>query len=155
MNAREVKEKLKEYAVIIDSLKEAGIVRTYNSPVGDYAEWLVSEKLNLKLEKNSKKGYDAVDESSGIRYQVKSRWMHPGKNSRQLNVIRKYDENQFEYLIVVIFGNNFEVEEAYQIPHDAIKDFFEPKEYQNGVIITLTKEIISDSRVEDVTELLK
>ena len=47
MNAREVKEKLKEYAVIIDSLKEAGIVRTYNSPVGDYAEWLVSENSIL------------------------------------------------------------------------------------------------------------
>ena len=36
--------------------------------------------------------YDAVDDASGIRYQIKSRWMHPGKNSRELNVIRNYEE---------------------------------------------------------------
>ncbi|MCM1284072.1 MAG: hypothetical protein NC180_10315 [Muribaculaceae bacterium] len=44
MNDLEVKQKLKGYAEILNSLYEAGIVRTYNSPVGDYAEWLVSKK---------------------------------------------------------------------------------------------------------------
>ena len=66
MEEIEVKEKLKEYAAILNSLHTAGIVRTYNSPVGDYAEWIVSTKLNLLLEKNSKKGYDAIDEANGI-----------------------------------------------------------------------------------------
>ena len=109
MTEQEVVSKLKDYAAIINSLYSAGVVRTYNSPVGDYAEWIVSTKLNLLLEKNSKKGYDAIDDASGIRYQIKSHWMHPGKNSRELNVIRNYEEKQFDYLIAVIFGNDFEV----------------------------------------------
>lgn len=51
MTEQEVVSKLKDYAAIINSLYSAGVVRTYNSPVGDYAEWIVSTKLNLLLEK--------------------------------------------------------------------------------------------------------
>lgn len=55
-------------------LNQRKIVRTYNSPVGDYAEWLVSEKLGCALEHNSKKGHDTYDPKTGFRYQIKSRW---------------------------------------------------------------------------------
>lgn len=155
MEEVEVKEKLKEYAAILNALHLAGIVRTYNSPVGDYAEWIVSTKLNLLLEKNSKKGYDAIDSASGTRYQIKSRWMHPGKNSRELNVIRNYEENQFDCLIAVIFGNDFEVAEAYKIPHDVIGEYFPYKEHQNGVVVTLGSSFIQNTRVEDITYIFR
>ena len=49
MHEMEVKTKLKEYADILNSLSSAGIVRTYNSPAGDYAEWLVSIGMALIL----------------------------------------------------------------------------------------------------------
>lgn len=55
MNSENVKQKMKEYADILETLKKDGIIRTYNSPVGDYAEWLVSEKMNLIREKIVKK----------------------------------------------------------------------------------------------------
>lgn len=155
MTDQEVVNKLKEYASILNSLHTAGIVRTYNSPVGDYAEWLVSTKLNLRLEKNSEKGYDAIDANTGLRYQVKSRWMHPGKNSRQLNVIRNYDDNQFDYLVAVIFGNDFEVAEAYLIPHDVPKEYFSFNKHQNGIVVTLTQEFVKDERIEDITHIFK
>lgn len=155
MTEQEVMSKLKDYAMILNSLHSAGVVRTYNSPVGDYAEWLVSTKLNLQLEKNSEKGYDAVDVESGLRYQIKSRWMHPGKNSRQLNVIRNYEDNQFDYLIAVIFGNSFEVVEAYLIPHSLPKEYFPFNKHQNGIVVTLTQEFIQDSRVKDITYRFK
>lgn len=155
MTEQEVVSKLKDYAAIINSLYSAGVVRTYNSPVGDYAEWIVSTKLNLLLEKNSKKGYDAIDDASGIRYQIKSRWMHPGKNSRELNVIRNYEEKQFDYLIAVIFGNDFEVAEAYKVPHDIIGEYFPYKEHQNGVVVTLGSNFIQDTRVEDITYIFR
>lgn len=155
MREDEVVEKLKEYAAILNSLYSAGIVRTYNSPVGDYAEWLVSIKLNLQLEKNSEKGYDAMDEESGLRYQVKSRWMHPGKNSRQLNVIRNYGDNQFDYLIAVIFGNDFEVAEAYKVQHDVLSEYFPFNTHQNGIVVTLTQDFIQDARVEDITNIFR
>lgn len=43
------------YADILEELNCRNVVRTYNSPVGDYAEWLVAEKLDFVLEHNSKK----------------------------------------------------------------------------------------------------
>ena len=155
INEPEVKQKLKDYADIINSLYAAGIVRTYNSPVGDYAEWLVSTKLGLELQKNSEKGYDAIDVNSGVRYQVKSRWMHPGKNSRQLNVIRNYLDNQFDYLVAVIFGVDFEVVEAYLIPHDLIGEYFPLNNHQNGIVVTLTNWFIKDDRVKNITNQIK
>lgn len=155
INEPEVKQKLKDYADIINSLYAAGIVRTYNSPVGDYAEWLVSTKLGLELQKNSEKGYDAIDVNSGVRYQVKSRWMHPGKNSRQLNVIRNYLDNQFDYLVAVIFGVDFEVVEAYLIPHDLIGEYFPLNNHQNGIVVTLTNGFIKDDRVKNITNQIK
>ena len=155
INEPEVKQKLKDYADIINSLYEAGIVRTYNSPVGDYAEWLVSTKLGLELQKNSEKGYDAIDVNSGVRYQVKSRWMHLGKNSRQLNVIRNYLDNQFDYLVAVIFGVDFEVVEAYLIPHDLIGEYFPLNNHQNGIVVTLTNGFIKDDRVKNITDQIK
>ena len=61
------------YAAILAELNERNVVGTYNTPVGDYAEWLVAEKLGFVLEHNSQKGYDALDPKTGLHYQVKSR----------------------------------------------------------------------------------
>jgi hypothetical protein len=155
LETKDVKQKLKDYADILNSLYAEGVVRTYNSPVGDYAEWLVSTKLGLELQKNSEKGYDALDKKTGLRYQVKSRWMHPGKNSRQLNVIRNYNDNQFDYLVAVIFSVHFEVAEAYLIPHDLISEYFPTNKHQNGIVVTLTNEFVKDVRAKEITSQLQ
>lgn len=153
MNETEIKELLKKYSEILNSLYSAGIVRTYNSPVGDYAEWLVSTKLGLTLQKNDTAGYDAFDKT-GMRYQIKGRWMHPGKNTRQLTVIRDYAQKPFDYLVVVIFGVDFEVEEAYLIPYEIIGKYFPHNKHLNGIVVTLTKKFLSDPQVEDIKEKL-
>ena len=152
MSENEIAQKLEEYASILKDLKAANVIRTYNSPIGDYAEWLVSNTLGLKLEENSKKGYDAIDENSGEKYQIKSRWFHQGKNSNRLNVIRNYDDNQFKYLIIVIFEKNFTVKEAYKVEHDVIKKYFDFNEYQRGYIVSLKKEFLEDEGVVDITD---
>ncbi len=101
------------YGNILSELNSRGVVRTYNSPVGDYAEWLVSHKLGLNLERNSQKGYDTCLEQDKVRitYQIKSRWEHgaPSAKTRKLSVLRDVGENAFHYLIAVIFGPHFEV----------------------------------------------
>ena len=96
-------ELLEMYSDILTQLNERKIVRTYNSPVGDYAEWLVAKSLGLKLEKNSKKGCDAIDEETNVRYQIKSRWERNSisKGSRKLSVIRNYEDNQPRYIILI------------------------------------------------------
>ena len=96
---------MNQYAAVLITLNERGVIRTYNSPVGDFAEWLVSQKLGLRLEKNSARGLDATG-SDGLRYQIKCRWERtdfPTPQSRELGVIRSLEKNQFDFLIAVIF----------------------------------------------------
>lgn len=113
---------MNQYAAVLITLNERGVIRTYNSPVGDFAEWLVSQKLGLRLEKNSARGLDATG-SDGLRYQIKCRWERtdfPTPQSRELGVIRSLEKNQFDFLIAVIFDSHFQVRAAYQIPHEII-----------------------------------
>ena len=65
-------ELMNMYAEILAELNSRNVVRTYNSPVGDYAEWLVAEKLGFVLEHNSQKGYDAYDPKTGCAIRLKA-----------------------------------------------------------------------------------
>ncbi len=145
------------YAEILAELNSRNVVRTYNSPVGDYAEWLAAEKLCLKLEKNSKKGYDAYDLKTNLRYQIKSRWErgNPTPYSRELNVIRNYTDNQFDYLIIVIFDEHFVTKEAYMLPHNIIKTYARYNKHQNGYILTAIGDVLKDPKTEDITEKMR
>lgn len=156
MNEKEIKEKLKAYAEILDSLYKSGIVRTYNSPVGDYAEWLVSNKLGLELQNNSTAGFDASDVNTGLRYQIKCRWVNPKNKKKQLSVIRDYEKCPFDYLVAVIFSFDFEIEEAYLVPYEIIKKYFSYSynKHLNGIMITLTNKLISDPQVKDIKSKL-
>jgi len=89
-----IDELMNTYADLLLELNRRKVVRTYNSPVGDYAEWLITDKYGYSLEANSQKGFDAYDPCTHIRYQIKSRWERdlPSAQSRELNVIRNCDE---------------------------------------------------------------
>ena len=137
MNENEMAQVLalmNQYARILTELNDRHVVRTYNSPVGDFGEWLVAQKLGLTLERNSAKGLDAID-PDGLRYQIKCRWErsdHPTVSSRELSVIRNLDKKQFDYLIVVIFDRSFCIKEAYSIPHDIIQRYALYRHHVNG-----------------------
>ena len=140
---------LRDYSKAMDALLEAGIVRTRNNPVGDYAEWVVKEELNLKLEKNSKSGYDATDKK-GIRYQIKGRRVTSKNKSRQLGVIRDLNEKKFDFLVAVIFDEQFNVIEAYKIPHKIIKNHSKYSEHQHGHLVHLKGEILKDKLTQKI-----
>lgn len=143
------------YANVLNELNKRNIIRTFNSPVGDYAEWIIADKLNLKLESNSQKGFDAVDIQKGTRYQIKSRWERDNTKKRIFNVIRNYDENQFDYLILVIFDQKFKVKEAYKVPHDIIIKYIPYNKHQNGYVVSLSSSLINDANVKDIMYLFK
>lgn len=150
-------ELMNMYAEILAELNSRKVVRTYNSPVGDYAEWLVAEKLGFVLEHNSQKGYDAYDPKTGLRYQVKSRWERGAVSaqSRELNVIRNYDDNQFDYLIIVIFDESFCVKEAYMLPHNTVKSYARYNRHQNGYILIARGAVLADENTENITAYLR
>lgn len=78
-----ISDLLKYFTDVLDELKQRGVVRTRNTPVADYAEWLVAQSLGLSLERNSRAGYDAMN-AKKERFQIKSRRLDPSNKSRQL-----------------------------------------------------------------------
>lgn len=144
---------LRNHSAILDELKRRKVVRTKNNPVGGYTEWLVSKKFKLKLEPNSKIGYDATDRR-GIKYEIKGRMVTPDNPSTQLSVIRGLKLKHFEYLIGVIFDENYNVMYAAQMPHKLVAKYSTFRKSVNGNIMHLPKSIFEDKRVKDITKKL-
>lgn len=146
-------ELLSLHAEILTQLRKRDVIRTKNNPVGDYAEWLVSKALNMTLLKNSATGVDAID-SDGMKVQIKARRITPDSPSRLLSALRNYHAAEFDYLIAVIFDENYNVVEAYKIPHEMIGDYACYHKHTNAHIITLKGKILSDYRITNITERL-
>jgi len=132
-------------------LKRREIVRTNNNPLGDYAEWLVANIMDLKLAENSKAGYDAISDA-GVTFQIKARRVTPENPSRQLSAIRNYAEKDFDWLIAVIFNKYFNVINAYLIPHEVIGDYYPHRNHVNARVVVMSGAILQDKRVMEITE---
>jgi hypothetical protein len=141
------------HADILDELKRRSVVRSKNNPLGDYTEWLVSKLLGLKLESNSTAGFDAMD-SKKVRYQIKGRRITPNNKSRQLSAIRNMSKKPFDFLIGVIFDQNYKVICAAQIPHKVVSEIASYRSYVNGHIMHLREGVLQDKRIKDLTERL-
>jgi hypothetical protein len=146
-------ELLRQYTAVIDELKNRGIVRTNNAPLGDFTEWLVAKRMNLDLAPNSKAGYDAISDA-GVKFQIKGRRVTPSNNSRQLSAIRKYEEADFEYLIAVIFDENFSIIEAYLISHEIVGKYGRFQKHTNALNLIMSGAILDDPGIMKVGELL-
>lgn len=110
---------LKLNAETISELKRREIVRTSNSPLGDYAEFLYCKAYGWEQKNNSEKDIDAVD-TNGIRYQIKSRTLKNGKVKIPLSAIRRLPENIFDFAAVILFNPNYSIYRSALIPHKII-----------------------------------
>lgn len=147
----EEKELLELYGKLMEELRRRKLVRSSNNPVSDYAEKIVCEKLGLSLQKKSSKGYDAVDENTGTKYQIKARRLTRHNKSRQLGVIRNLDQKLFDFLIAVIFNESFEPIEIWRIPRATIPKYARYCQHQNGHILVLTGEVLEDKTVTSIS----
>ena len=145
-------ELLQLQGAVITELRDRNIVRTSNAPLGDYTEWLVAHHLNLDLETNSTAGFDATTKGEvKSRIQIKGRGLTEQNQSRQLSVIRKYEEKDFDELVAVIFNEDFTVKEAYRMPHEVIGKYAKYRPHPNGHVVILKGPILEDDRVVDIT----
>jgi hypothetical protein len=150
---KSIKQLLQTHSSIIEELKSRNVLRTRNNPVADFSEWLIAKSLRLTLEGNSKAGYDAIDKKK-IRYQIKGRRIVPENKSTQLGVIRNLDKKNFDYLIGIIFDNDYTALYAAKIPHFIVSKFAKFSKHQNGHILHLKKDIFADKRVKNITKLI-
>jgi hypothetical protein len=150
LTALTVTELLTTHSAAIEELRRRGVVRSQNNPTGDYTEWLVSKHLNLTLETNATKGFDAKD-CSGNRYQIKGRRITTKNKSTQLGVIRDICGGNFDFLIAVVFDEDWNILIAAKLPHSAVSGIATFRKHVNGHIMHLRSTIFSDSSVEDLT----
>lgn len=145
-------ELLQLYGKLMEELRQRKLIRSSNNPVSDYAEKIVCERLSLSQATKSIKGYDAIDENTGMKYQIKARRLTRYNKSRQLGVIRNLDEELFDYLIAVIFDEFFKPIEIWRIPRKTIPKYARYSRLQNGHILVLTGKILEDKTVTLISE---
>ena len=129
------------YADLMNELRDRGLIRSSNNPVADYAEKIAVETLNLERAGKEEKGYDAV--GGHIKYQIKGRRITRYNNSRQLGVIRNLEERLFDFIVAVIFNEDFSVKEIWKIPHQFIRENSRYSTTQNGHIFIANSNLLS------------
>lgn len=129
-------------------------MRSSNSPVAGYAEFLVATALKLELATKSTKGYDAVS-SDGVRYEIKARRPTRHNRSRQLSAIRNLPAEEFDYLAGVLFHRDYSIARGCLIPVETVGAMARYQEHTNAWILHLRDELWNLDEVEDITEQLR
>jgi len=146
-----IRRLLREYAGVMAELRERKVMRSANSPVSDYAEWLAARALGLDLVHLSTTGYDALDRRTGKRYEIKARRTAPGSKPTMLSAIRGLGEKHFDYLLVVLFDAGFMVKRAALIPHRLVQEVAVYRKHVNAHIVLLRDALWERPEVKDVT----
>lgn len=153
MNEKEAVEYLRRYSELLKALRDGGVVRSFNSPVGDFVEWLVCRRLGLELQRESEKGFDAKSPTDGKRYQIKGVWRYGGRKHLRTSPLRNYDEHSFDELIIVVLAEDFKVEKVLSVPHCVVGDYYRPSRHINAISVVLTQKFLSDCRIKDITSV--
>ena len=108
---------MKQIAIATRKLRQLGVART-ERPISDYVEWVVSEKLGLRLNSNPiEQGFDAVD-TDGKRYQIKSRMIPKRSGNTGFDNIEPHD---FDYLICTFVDPaTYQIHSAYKVPRSVV-----------------------------------
>ena len=134
---------LREYSTLMKRLKVQGVIHSGNNPVADFAEYIACQMLHLTLAKKNSTGHDAVD-AAGRRYEVKSRRLTEKNGSLQLGAIRQLQAKYFDFLVVVIFSEDFELVGVWKIPRKTVAKYARFSKYQNAYILTFSDNVKTD-----------
>jgi hypothetical protein len=149
-----VPELMRFYAAILSELKERGIARTGNGPVGDYAEALFARAYGWRLGANSEAACDAVDDA-GIRYQIKGRRLTTPSSSRQLGALRCLPERGFDILAAILFDVDVTVLRAVPVPIELVEQAARRAEHTNSWRLMLSDKLCAAPGVIDVTDAIR
>jgi len=150
-----VQSLLKIYSEILKELRRRNLIRSTNNPVADIAETLVALALKLELVEASTAGYDAISKSNGLRYEIKSRRITSENKSRQLSFIRELDKEHFDFLVGVLFGEDFQILKACIIPRSTVQKLAKYVKHVNGWRLMLADSIWNEVGVTDMSDTLR
>ena len=144
-------ELLQTHSAVIAELLCRGVVKTKNNPIGDYAEWLVCNRLGLESQGNSQAAFDAID-GQRTRYQIKARCS--GANSVQFSPMRNLEQHGFDFVVAIVFDEDYSVRFAVKIAYDAVPKLARYRAYVNGYVLILTNKAVEEDGVEDISDLV-
>lgn len=153
LNKRSVSQLLFLYSDILEELRSRCIIRSSNNPVADYSEYLCVNAFTLQSADKSTKGFDATD-SQGIRYQIKGRRLTRHNSSRQLGMFRDLEKDPFDYLIGILFDENFRVHRACKLPISIVRTNSQRVERTNSCRFVLRDSIWLLHGAVDVTKAI-
>ena len=142
-------ELLSDWAAIMREMLRRGIVRTANNPVGDIAEALVADYYGVDLATSSQKSWD-LKTKEGELVQVKARRTTGGSKSLALSPIRS--EDGYDFVVAVIFSEDFGTTEALKIPRSVVNSRFKRRRHVNGRVITITDSLRQHEEVIDLAD---
>ena len=149
---RSTPELLSDWAAVMRELRKRDVIRTNNNPVGDIAEAIVAAHYDGTRGAFAQRGWDVQlppsDEfPDGERVQVKAMRQTPTNKRSSLSPIRDAD---YDSVVIVIFDEDFNVTEGLRITRPVVEELFKHKAYVNGRVITVTKALRVDPRIETI-----
>lgn len=143
---------LRLYGRILDELRDRGIQRTRNAPLGDYAEYLAWTAFGGVLEPNSTKSHDITTES-GLRIQVKARTVAAStRPSAKFSAFRSWDFH--EALFMTFDATTYDIRSAVTVPSQSIRDRAIFYAHTNAANLTLGTDLLALSGSKDVSLLV-
>ncbi len=144
--SRSTRELLADFAAIMRTLRERGVVRTYNNPIGDIAEEVVARHYGGERGSFVQRGWDVLL-PGGERLQVKAVRLTGTRGRRNLSPIRDSD---YDAVIAVIFDEDFHVIEGLRIERATVEALYRWRAHVNGRVITITDKLRAHPDVQAV-----
>jgi len=147
-------ELMNVYSKIISLLKVRGVIRTKNLIV-DLGEFLAIEYFNnnsklsnLQEAPASTQNIDAISRS-GQRYSIKSTSTKTTGvfHDLETNNSTKSDKQKFEYLLIMKFDNNYEVEQIIQLNWSLFLKHKKWHKTMQAWNITITKSLLNEAEI--------
>ncbi|MFI6030788.1 DUF6998 domain-containing protein [Amycolatopsis magusensis] len=136
LSGASVPDLLGRYAAILQELRERGVVRTRNAPVGDYAEYLAAQVYGGQLVPNSGKSYD-LDAADGRRVQVKARTVDA--DTRAGAVFSAFRSFAFDIAVLLTFDSTtYTLLQAREVPAAELETAGRYSAHINGRLIRIT-----------------
>jgi hypothetical protein len=143
------------YRAILAELKNRGVIRTENAPVGDYAEHLVATALGGRLAaSNAEKSWDVLG-NDGEKLQVKARVVsEPAKPGQlQLSPFRSFGFDSA--VIVLLSATDYAVVRASKVPRNVVETYAVHRQHVNGKVLFARPEIMGHADATDLTAILR
>jgi len=138
---------LEDWAAIMRQLRDRGIIRTNNNPVGDIAEAIVAEHYAGQRAPFSQKNWDVLI-ATGERIEVKGiRQLKGGSRRSNVSPIRGSD---YDSMVIVLLDDDFKVTEGLRIPRAVVEELFAHNDHVNGVVVKVSAALRLHPGVEAV-----